>query len=43
MDAALGHVPELDQLVVARQPQLQPRRAETETEERLGDYCKTLT
>jgi hypothetical protein len=43
MDAALGDVRELDELVLVRQPQLEPLGAETEAEERLGVYRKTLT
>jgi hypothetical protein len=36
MDAYLGDVGQLDQLIVRRQPKLEPRRAQPESEER-GD------
>jgi hypothetical protein len=43
MHALLGDVGELEQLGLGRQPQLEPRRAQPEAEERRDIYCKTLT
>jgi hypothetical protein len=43
VNALLGDVRELDELGLGRQPQLEPRRAQPETEERRDIYCKTLT
>ena len=43
VDALLGEARERHDLVLVRQPQLQPRRAQAETEERRELYCRTLT
>jgi hypothetical protein len=43
MDALLRDVRELDELVLGRQPQLEPGCAQTEAEEGRDVYCKTLT
>jgi hypothetical protein len=41
--ALLGDVRELDELLVRRQPQLEPRRAQAKLEERRDVYCSTET
>ncbi|HUK43986.1 MAG TPA: hypothetical protein VLV28_01705 [Gaiellaceae bacterium] len=43
MDAVLGEPSELDEVVLAGQPQLHALRADSETEEQLEVYCKTVT
>jgi hypothetical protein len=43
MDTLLRDVRKLDELVVRRQPQLEPRRAQPEAEEGRDVYCNTVT
>jgi hypothetical protein len=43
VDAPLREVRELDELVLRRQPQLETRGAESESEEAAEIYCRTLT
>jgi hypothetical protein len=43
MDAALCDVRELDELVLGRQPKLEPRRPQTQAEKRRDVYCRTDT
>jgi hypothetical protein len=43
MDTLLCNVRELDELVVRRQPQLEPPRAQPESEEGRDVYCSTVT
>ena len=43
MHALLGETGELDELVLGREPQLEPRRAQSQVEERREVYRSTLT
>ena len=43
VDTLFGDVREFDELGVGRQPQLEPRRAQPEAEERGDVYWRTLT
>jgi hypothetical protein len=43
VDSLLGETRELDELVVRRQAQLEPRRPQPQPEERLDVYCRTET
>jgi hypothetical protein len=43
VNAGLRHAGELEDLVIVGQPQLEPRRAQPEPEERRQVYCRTLT
>ena len=43
VDTPFGDVREFDELGVGRQPQLEPRRAQPEAEERGDVYWRTLT
>jgi hypothetical protein len=43
VDTLLGEQSQLDEPVLGRQAELEPRRAETKVEERLEIYWRTLT